>query len=188
MSSNDVIVGVDGAAQSRTALRWASREAARRGAELLVLLAYHWRIPGAPAILGPELVEAASLRGGRLTVVQAVTATLPSWSVSLPPLAYDRDAVRLATQAELEHALTPWTEKLPDVTVAARPVIGNPSRVLVGASQGAQLMVVGTRGPRRVRRPAARLGRPAPPAPRRMPVARGPAPAVHVEALKGAQP
>jgi nucleotide-binding universal stress UspA family protein len=68
--------------------------------------------PGADEALRTAF-EAASLRGGRLTVVQAVTATLPSWPVSLPPLAYDRDAVRLATQAELEHALAPWTEKVP---------------------------------------------------------------------------
>jgi nucleotide-binding universal stress UspA family protein len=254
MSSNEIIVGVDGAAPSRAALRWASREAARRGAELVVLLAYHWRIPGAPAILeqtaqdqadmvvadavaearaiapgiavsgrallgdpapalvsagrdgalivvgsrgeygfqaalvgsvsqqvalhaygpvvvvrghaepveGPVVVgfdgspgadealrtafEEANLRDHRLTVVQAITTTLPSWPVSLPPLAYDREAVRLAAQSDLEHTLASWTDKYPDVTVAARVVIGNPSRVLIAASQGAQLIVVGTRG------------------------------------------
>jgi nucleotide-binding universal stress UspA family protein len=258
MSSNEIIVGVDGAAPSRTALRWASRAAARRGAELVVLLAYHWRIPGAPAVLGPDLEQAAqdqadlivtdavaearavapsvavrghvvlgdpapalinagldgalivlgsrgqygfpaallgsvsqqvalhargpvvivrgkaepaegsvvvgfdgspgadealrtafeeaSRRDQRLTVVQAITTTLPSWPVSLPPLAYDREAVRLAAQSDLEHTLASWTEKYPEVTVAARAVIGNPSRVLIAASQGAQLIVVGTRG------------------------------------------
>jgi len=258
MSSNEIIVGVDGAAPSRTALRWASREAARRGAELVVLLAYNWRVPGTPAILGPELEQAAqdqaelvvadavgeahaiaptvsvrghavladpapalvnagrdgamivvgsrgrhgfpaalvgsvsqqvalhahgpvvvvrgkaepaegavvvgfdgspgadealraafeeaNLRDRRLTVVKAITTTLPSWPVSLPPLAYDREAVRLAAQADLEHMLESWSAKYPDVTVAARAVIGNPSRVLIAASQGAQLIVVGTRG------------------------------------------
>ena len=258
MSSNEIIVGVDGAAPSRTALRWASREAVRRGAELVVLLAYHWRIPGAPAMLGADLEQAtqdqaelvvadavaearavapgvtarghavlgdpapalvnagldgglivvgsrgqygfpaalvgsvsqqvalhadgpvvvvrgkaesaegpvvvgfdgspgadealrtafeeASRRDGRLNVVQAITTTLPSWPVSLPPMAYDREAVRLAAQSDLEHTLASWTEKYPQVTVAPRAVIGNPSRVLIAASQGAQLIVVGTRG------------------------------------------
>jgi nucleotide-binding universal stress UspA family protein len=258
MSSNEIIVGVDGAAPSRTALRWASREAARRGDELVVLLAYHWRVPGAPVILGPELeqsaqdqaelvvadavgearavapnvavrghavlgdpapalinagrdgamvvvgsrgrhgfpaalvgsvsqqvalhahgpvvvvrgqaepvegsvvvgydgspgadealrtaFEEANLHDRRLTVVQAVTATLASWPVTLPPRPYDREAVRLAAQSDLEHALVSWTDKYPHVTVATRAVIGNPSPVLIAASKGAQLMVVGTRG------------------------------------------
>jgi nucleotide-binding universal stress UspA family protein len=90
--------------------------------------------------------DEANLRDHRLTVVQAITTTLPSWPVSLPPLAYDREAVRLAAQADLEHTLAPWTAKYPEVVVAARVVIGNPSRALIAASHGAQLIVVGTRG------------------------------------------
>jgi nucleotide-binding universal stress UspA family protein len=258
MSSNEIIVGVDGAAPSRTALRWASRQAARRGADLLILLAYQWRLPAAPTILGPELeqtaqdqadllvadavaearavapgitargqailadpapalinaaaagnllvvgsrghygfpaallgsvsqqvalhahgpvvvvrgkaepaegpvvvgydgsptaeealhtaFEEANLRDHRLTVIHAVTATQPSWPVSLPPLPYDREAVRLAAHTDLQHTLQSWTAKYPDVTVAARTTIGNPARNLIAASHGAQLIVIGTRG------------------------------------------
>lgn len=258
MSSNEIIVGVDGAAPSRTALRWASLEAARREAELVVLLAYHWRVPGAAAILGPDLEQAAqdqaelivaeavaearaiapnmavrgqavlgdpapvlihaardgalivvgsrgqhgfaaallgsvsqqvalhahgpvavvrgkaepaegpvvvgfdgspgadealrtafdeaSLRDQRLTVVQALTTTPPSMPVTLPPLTYNKETIRMAAQSDLERALAPWKVKYPEVTVAARVVMGNPSRALIAASQGAQLIVVGTRG------------------------------------------
>jgi nucleotide-binding universal stress UspA family protein len=258
MSSNEIVVGVDGGAPSRTALRWAGLEAARRGAELVVLLAYHWRVPGAPTIMGPDLERAAqdqaelvvaeavaearaiapnitvrgqavlgdpapalvnagrdgalvvvgsrgrhgfaaallssvsqqvalhahgpvavvrgtaepaegpvvvgfdgspgaeealrtafdeaSLRDQRLTVVQALTTTSPSMPVTLPPLTYHRETIRVAAQADLEHALAPWKAKYPEVTVAARVAMGNPSRALIAASQGAQLIVVGTRG------------------------------------------
>ncbi len=261
MSSNEIIVGVDGAAPSRTALRWAARHAARHGADLIVLLAYHWRIPAAPTILGPDLEQAAqeqaeqvvadavaeartlapgltvrghtvlgdpapalihagrdgalivvgsrgqhgfpaallgsvsqqvalhahgpvavvrgptepapdphgpivvgydgspdadealragfeeaTLRDHQLTVLQAITTTLPSWPVSLPPLTYNQQAVRLAAQTDLEHTLTAWTNKYPDVTVTTHAVIGNPARALITASQAAQLLIIGTRG------------------------------------------
>jgi nucleotide-binding universal stress UspA family protein len=258
MSSIEIIVGVDGAAPSRAAQRWAAREAARREAELVVLHAYHWPVPGAHAILGAELEQAAqdqaelvvadavaearaiaptvtvrgqavlgdpavallnagrdgalvvvgsrgqhgysvallgsvsqqvvlrahgpvavvrarsgpaegpvvvgfdgspgpdealrtafeeaSHRDRRLTVVQAITMRMPSWPVTLPPRVHDRETVRMAAQSDLEQALAPWRTKYPEVTVAARVVIGNPSRALIAASQGAQLVVVGTRG------------------------------------------
>jgi len=258
MSSNEIVVGVDAAAPSRTALRWASLEAARRDAELVVLLAYHWRVPGASTMMSPELERAAqdqaelvvaeavaearaiapnipvrgqavldgaatalinagrngalvvvgsrghhgfgaallgsvsqqvalhaqgpvvvvrgkaepaegpvvvgfdgssgadealrtafdeaSLRDHRLTVVQALTTTMPSMPVTLPPLTYNRETIRMAAQSDLEHALAPWKAKYPEITVAARVALGNPSRALIAASQGAQLIVVGTRG------------------------------------------
>src|SRR5690349_13652768 len=71
MSSNEIVVGVDGAAPSRTALRWASLEAARREADLVVLLAYHWRVPGAPTLMSPELEKAAQDQA-ELVVAEAV--------------------------------------------------------------------------------------------------------------------
>jgi nucleotide-binding universal stress UspA family protein len=90
--------------------------------------------------------EEASLRERRLTVIQAFTPALPSWPVSLPPLSYDREAVRIVTQSELEQTLALWRQKYPDVNVTAGVVTGNPANALVAASDGADLIVVGTRG------------------------------------------
>ncbi|GII24840.1 universal stress protein [Planosporangium mesophilum] len=52
-----VVAGVDGSAPSLEALRWAALEAQRRHVELEVVLAYHWRIPGAALAVSPELAE-----------------------------------------------------------------------------------------------------------------------------------
>jgi nucleotide-binding universal stress UspA family protein len=41
-----VIVGVSGSTASTAAVRWAAAEAQLRGADLHVILAHHWRIPG----------------------------------------------------------------------------------------------------------------------------------------------
>jgi nucleotide-binding universal stress UspA family protein len=49
------------------ALRWAALEAQRRGVELDVVLAYHWRVPGVRRITSPELTE---------TVAELATATV----------------------------------------------------------------------------------------------------------------
>ncbi|WP_432971464.1 universal stress protein [Dactylosporangium sp. CA-233914] len=51
MTGEPVVVGVDGGETALAAARWAAAEAARRGAGLHVLLAYHWRVP---AVLGPR--------------------------------------------------------------------------------------------------------------------------------------
>src|SRR5690349_2922579 len=46
MNATGIVVGVDGSASSRAALRWAAAQAERSGAPLRVLLGYHWRMPG----------------------------------------------------------------------------------------------------------------------------------------------
>jgi nucleotide-binding universal stress UspA family protein len=43
-------------------------------------------------------------------------------------------------------AIAPWTEKFPDVEVRTHVVQGRPADVLVEASKGAELVVVGSRG------------------------------------------
>jgi nucleotide-binding universal stress UspA family protein len=46
MNGTDVIVGIDGTPASDAAVRWAATEAARTGARLRIVLAFHWRWPG----------------------------------------------------------------------------------------------------------------------------------------------
>lgn len=67
---NDVIVGVDGSAPSRTALRWAAAEAARRGVHLRVLLAYHWRWPGSYGATAE--IERIATEQAETTIAEAV--------------------------------------------------------------------------------------------------------------------
>ena len=47
MDTNVIVVGTDGSGPSTAAVRWAAREAQRRGADLRVVLAHHWIWPGA---------------------------------------------------------------------------------------------------------------------------------------------
>lgn len=54
----DVVVGVDGSAPSLAALRWAATEARYRKAALQILLAYHWRFPGARLLATHGVAEA----------------------------------------------------------------------------------------------------------------------------------
>ena len=51
-----ILVGVDGSAESRAALRWAMEEAAHRGARVEAMLAYHQEpviVPAVPMGLNP---------------------------------------------------------------------------------------------------------------------------------------
>jgi nucleotide-binding universal stress UspA family protein len=257
MSPNEIVVGVDGAAPSRTALRWAATEAARRNTGLHVVFAYHWQVPGASIAVSAELEQAAediaglvvqdavaearatapgiavrghailgdaaavllsaarpsallvvgtrgrhgfsatllgsisqqvtlhangpvaiirdqatnagrvivgydgsagsdealrvafeeaNLRNCPLTVIQAFAPALPSWPVALPPVSYDHDRVRVAMQSDLQHTLSPWPAKYPDVEVTAGVVTGSPAKVLIDASKDADLVVIGSRG------------------------------------------
>jgi nucleotide-binding universal stress UspA family protein len=71
MNATEIVVGVDGSAPSRTALRWAATEADRKGAPLRVLLAYHWRMPGS-LTADADLAHAAKDQA-ELAVEEAVT-------------------------------------------------------------------------------------------------------------------
>ncbi|HEV7899595.1 MAG TPA: universal stress protein [Planosporangium sp.] len=57
MRTAKIVVGVDGSPPSVAALCWAAREARRRGAELAVLVAYHWRTPAAHLLVNEEFEE-----------------------------------------------------------------------------------------------------------------------------------
>ncbi|MFE7776201.1 universal stress protein [Streptomyces sp. NPDC057445] len=93
--------------------------------------------------------EAAAARGATLRAVRA-------WS--LPPIfAYSPGSMRLADEAgglepfekkTLEHALKPWREKYPTVTVTPHVELGSAGQVLLSVATRAQLLILG----RQVRR------------------------------------
>ncbi|MEU1231056.1 universal stress protein [Streptomyces sp. NPDC005828] len=93
--------------------------------------------------------ETAAARGAAVRAVRA-------WS--LPSLyAYSPGSMRLADEAgglvpyeekALREALAPWRERYPDVPVAEHVELGSAGEVLLSASGGAQLLVVGRRAKR----------------------------------------
>jgi len=68
-----------------------------------------------------------------------------------------------------------WVDKFPDVIVRPVPARDHAVHQLIALSQTAQLVVVGSRGPRCARRPAARVGQQCPDAQGRLPGRGGPA-------------
>jgi len=112
-----IVVGVDGSETSRNALRWASAEAIGHDAELHVV--YAWEVQGVGAGVG--------IAPGRRT--------------SAPPEGQRDAAEQLVTQViEEELGANPPAK--------VRPSIGRGSAagVLLEASKGADLLVVGSRG------------------------------------------
>jgi nucleotide-binding universal stress UspA family protein len=111
-----IIVGVDGSDHSQAALTWAYEEAAHHGASLNVIAA--WRAPVLPQS--------------------------PPYG-SLPPEGYDtqpgNDALAL-----LERLVADLEVRTPAVDMQTSIEEGNPAKVLIERSKGADLMVVGSRG------------------------------------------
>ena len=106
----DIVVGIDGSEGSLAALRWAGREARRRGASLRVVTA--WQV--------------------------SAVSTIPTFGVGEPV-----DEVLADLGEGLARTLA--EEGLDDV---AEPVVveGHPAEALVEASEGADMVVVGSRG------------------------------------------
>ncbi|MDQ1644550.1 MAG: hypothetical protein QOJ50_734 [Cryptosporangiaceae bacterium] len=88
----------------------------------------------------------ASARGAGLTVVHAWTALQPGALGDMVPLLYEIDAMNAEETRALAEILAGWQEKYPDVQVNRQVVHAAPAKELVAASNGAELLVVGTRG------------------------------------------
>lgn len=107
---------------------------------------------GSPEDSAAALGFAFGTAAARGAAVRAVRA----WS--LPPLyAYSPASMRLADEAgglvpyeekALREALAPWRERYPDVPVTEHVELGSAGQVLLSASGGAQLLVVGRRARR----------------------------------------
>ncbi|MDQ1655276.1 MAG: hypothetical protein QOD41_359 [Cryptosporangiaceae bacterium] len=88
----------------------------------------------------------ASARGAGLAVVHAWTALQPGVLGDMVPLRYEIDAMNGEEARALAEILAGWQEKYPDVRVKREVIHGPPAEQLVAASNGAELLVVGTRG------------------------------------------
>jgi nucleotide-binding universal stress UspA family protein len=111
-----IIVGVDGSGHSQRALEWAAREAALRQAPLTVL-----------------------------SVHQAIAGWIGSGNVYPMHDGSSTDATRELAQRETDKVLEAIGDQRPaDVTV--RAVHGLPAEELLSAAEGAELIVVGSRG------------------------------------------
>ncbi|MEJ3747034.1 universal stress protein [Actinomycetes bacterium KLBMP 9797] len=109
--------------------------------------------PSAPIVVGIDTSDGSTLaleyafaqaaaRGGPLRVVHAWTPPTPSWQ---PPDA-DPEEFTTAERVAIDALVASWREKYPQVSVQVEVVADAPGRVMVDASQGARLVVVGSRG------------------------------------------
>ena len=111
-----IVVGVDGSEASRAALRWAYDEAAHHNAALTAIST--WNPPTLPMS--------------------------PPYG-SLPPEGYETEPERAAREL-LERLTADLEPREPAVDVRISISKGNPAKVLIDMSQGADLLVVGSRG------------------------------------------
>ncbi len=112
-----VVVGVDGSPCAELALRFAAEEAKLRGTRLRVVTA--WHVP-------------AMINGGGF----APAAVYP----------IDSTEFEQSATAGLEQTLRSFANELAGLEVEQVVEQGQPSQVLVEQAEGAELLVVGTRG------------------------------------------
>jgi len=112
MKINPVIVGADGTDYSKTAVRWAAREAQRRGLPLRVTYVYDW-----------------DSREARYEA-----------DYNDPGFIHKRAEGIVATAAYEARTVAPH------LAVDGDPVIGHPVARLLAEAEGAELMVLGSRG------------------------------------------
>jgi nucleotide-binding universal stress UspA family protein len=111
-----IVVGVDGSTQSVAALRWAAEEARLRGATLNVITV--WEFP------------------------QAAYMSSPGWMM---PADLGKELERRAMDVQ-DAALRDIQPEEGSDPCEARVVEGVPAEVLIEASKGADLLVLGSRG------------------------------------------
>jgi nucleotide-binding universal stress UspA family protein len=112
-----IVVGVDGSDASRAAMQWAYNEAAHHGASLTAVAA--WHPPSLPLGTG--------------------------YGQSMPPEGYETQPERDAREL-LEKLTDDLEPREPAVDVRISISKGSPAKVLIDMSQGADLVVVGSRG------------------------------------------
>lgn len=122
-----------------------------------VLVARGTGDPSLPVLLGVDgspandpavgfAFEEAALRGVPLTALHAWAHPVSAGSGDMLPVVYDVNEVEAGETRLLAEALAGWREKYPDVLVHHALEHGGSRRALIDASDGAQLIVVGTRG------------------------------------------
>jgi nucleotide-binding universal stress UspA family protein len=97
------------------------------------------------AAIGEAFAE-ADARGLDLTVVQAWYLDMSTGGLAALSTESVRREVAEAERAAAAEAVAGWREKYPDVTVHVHVLQGHPVQALVEHSEGAELVVVGSRG------------------------------------------
>ena len=116
-SGGRLVVGLDGSAGSLAALRWAAQEARLHGGAVHAVMAWQH----------PQAYGAANI-----------------WGLGMDP---SLDAETLLASATAEAArLGEQADRSPDVVITTEAVEGHPAEVLLGATESADLLVVGSRG------------------------------------------
>ncbi|MEU8251556.1 universal stress protein [Nonomuraea sp. NPDC048916] len=84
----------------------------------------------------------AALRQLRLVAVHAMRPPALAWGVAMAPLP-DAEVFTQAARERVKERLAPWRERFPEVVTEPRAIVGAAREVLVAASDGASLVVVG---------------------------------------------
>jgi nucleotide-binding universal stress UspA family protein len=91
--------------------------------------------------------EAATSRHCALAVIHTYLPVPPLWVANdVPPTDLGTPQQDAAERQRLDEQLSPWRDKFPDVPVETMLSHDSAAAVLTGVSQGAQLVVVGSRG------------------------------------------
>lgn len=112
-----LVVGVDGSKTASSAVRWAAKEAALRGAKLDLVSAWEVSSPSVGFGLGLAEISDEMLKG------------------------LEQNAEEIAATAA-----GVARDESPDIAIETRTVEGQPAEVLVEAARDADLLVVGSRG------------------------------------------
>ncbi|MFJ7209072.1 universal stress protein [Streptomyces sp. NPDC098789] len=115
-----IVVGVDGSNHSKEALRWAAGQARGVGGRVLAVMSWDWSRN--PFDFGPGLADGSGDAEAELVGAEE------------------------KARQKLKETITDALGADPGVVVRQRVVRGAPAQVLVDASKGASLTVVGTRG------------------------------------------
>ena len=111
-----IVVGVDGSTGSATALRWAIRQAERTGATVEAVST--WQNPA-----------------------------MSGYAIGWAPMAYDGDSLATIAEKTLTETVADVTaQHTTSVDIVTHVVQGHPAEILLHAANGADLLVVGSRG------------------------------------------
>lgn len=122
MAPMTIVVGLDGSDASKEALLWALAEARLRRTGIKVVRA--WEYPFVPPAMDPFPAGPVAEVGGEL----------------------DTEGLRRNHETRLAALVSELAGESPDVEIELVVVEGHPAEVLVEAAEGAELLVVGSRG------------------------------------------
>jgi nucleotide-binding universal stress UspA family protein len=88
----------------------------------------------------------AAVTGASIDAVLAWTGPVSTGPGDMIPLVYDAESLRREDEVVLAEAVAGRSGTYPDVVMRERVVHGHPAAVLLDAADGAQLLVVGSRG------------------------------------------